>query len=123
MSKNAKAASSPRSKGKEAAARSEVNGADLTTEIRGVEVTLPANLPADFSLRYAKIAGRSERGQDAAGPLYELIVGVIGEKAYDEITDRVAEDGGEPVNLFEFVGAISEPYFVSSGESKASAES
>lgn len=121
MTKQAKAAAKP--KGKAAAAASEVKDEPITVEIRGVEVVLPSKLPSDFALRYAKISARMERGLDASGALYELIVGVIGEDVYDAIADKLASNGDEPLGLFEFVGEISSPYYVSPGESPASAES
>ena len=58
-----------------AAARAERNGnGHRDLDFHGVTLTLPAKLPNSFAMRFARIASREEKGENAAGDIYDLVV-------------------------------------------------
>lgn len=106
-----------------AAARAEKNGKLIDLDFHGVKLKLPAKLPNSFSLRFARIAALEEKGEMAAGHVYELLVPrYVTESQYDEILvviDEVNEEVGVSDLLIAIVGA----YGAKAGESEASASS
>jgi hypothetical protein len=92
---------------------------------RGLKLTLPSKLPATFALDMAEVQA-SEGGANMA-PTYRLIVGLIGEEQWRAVRDLVA-DSGESMDeigtiLEQLIGACTEPYGVTPGESEASVTS
>lgn len=90
---------------------------------RGVPLTLPAKLPATFALDMAEVQA-SEGGEDL-GPTYRLIVGILGHAQWVAVRNVIGEAGDSMDQIgdifAELLGAITEPYGVTPGESEASA--
>lgn len=104
---------------KGAAARAEKE--PKSVDFHGVAIQLPPSLPSSFSWRFAQITSLEDKGQIAAGKVYDLLVPrYVSEDQYEAICDAV-DDSTEDASLSDLIVSIIEVYGVDAGESEASA--
>lgn len=90
-----------------------------------VEVTLPAKLPATFTLDLAQVQGKPN---DLGGP-YRLIVSILGEEQWLKLREKIADDDAKAPAadddegggvLGEIISFVIRAYNTEPGESRAS---
>lgn len=90
---------------------------------RGLTLTLPPKLPATFALDMAEV--QAGEGGNNMAPTYRLIVGLIGEAQWQLVRENIAASGDSMDEigtiLEQLIGACTDPYGVTPGESEASA--
>lgn len=120
-----KATNGPPTRAQAQKAIAELSDRPREGDFRGLKLRLPPKLPATFALDMAEVQA-SEGGSNMA-PTYRLIVGLIGESQWHAVRDFVAQSGDTMDDigkiLEELIGACTEPYGVTPGESEASATS
>ncbi|MEA2689627.1 MAG: hypothetical protein QOD51_2234 [Candidatus Eremiobacteraeota bacterium] len=127
-----KAPATPRAKAPGAAAKAAVAERNGTAQprvekIRGVDVTIPAQLPQTFIMDYAEMQEMQiNQRPESIGVAAMVVKSVIGEEQWRAVRNAMAgeigEDGGAAV-LGELMSAILRTAHVEPGESQASATS
>lgn len=104
------------------AAKAERNG-KRQIDFQGLKLTIPPKLPASFAYRFAKITGLEERGENATGETYNLLVKVIGEEQFEAVMEHVDSNGAEDSGPIDLIVALIQEYGSTPGKSEASASS
>lgn len=102
---------------KEIVALAELSNEPREGDFRGVKLTLPPVLPATFALDMAEVQAGSDGDM---GPVFRLIVGLIGTEQWRLVRDTIAKSGESMEGLGEIlkdlVEAITKPYGMEPGE-------
>jgi hypothetical protein len=103
----------------------ELSSKPRKSDFRGLALTLPPILPATFGLDMAEL--QASEGHNNLGPMYRLVVGVIGEEQWQAVREHIADraDTMDDIGAIyeELLAACTEPYGVTPGESEASVNS
>lgn len=103
---------------KEIVALAELTNEPREGDFRGVKIALPPKLPATFALDMAEV--QATQGGADMGPMYRLIVGLIGSEQWRAVRDSIATTGESMDDLGEIlkdlVVAVTAPYGMEPGE-------
>lgn len=110
---------------KQEAAVKETNGSEpRTITVRGTELHIPGQQPAEilFAARDAARAARTENAGAAAGAMLDMAIGYVGEDELRKLMAGASTAEGMKI-VQEVLEAASNEYGTDTGESSASPES
>ncbi len=90
-----------------------------TSAFRGIDLTLPAQMPAAFSFDIAEVQYDLAEGNGLGG-LHRLMVDFLGAEQWRKVRKKITEDGQSLDELgaivTELMGMIVEPYGAEAGK-------